>query len=151
VKSYLREVGSELETIKTLGGIEGIAEKINLDLTKGLTGDDFKERSKHFGNNSPQKSQDEPAMSLIGIFVSSVTDLMTLTLLLASFLIIVLDSHVADSGHKKTAWIEASAILSMVLLFNAYWSLTKWWLDSSKNKIKDTGKTYNVLRNGMSS
>lgn len=128
MKSYLREVGSELETIKTLGGtlnltftllgIEGIAEKINLDLTKGLTGDDFKERSKHFGNNSPQKSQDEPAMSLIGIFVSSVTDLMTLTLLLASFLIIVLDSHVADSGHKKTGKSYRRLLISILSFYS---------------------------------
>ena len=95
--------GFPAELIKSLffcyAGIEGISNKLKVDVTKGLSGDSFPDRTQFFGNNyrPPLK-----AKTFCKIFFESLDDFMLKVLLVAATLSLICEYIAADEDHYST-------------------------------------------------
>ena len=82
-------------------GVEGISNKLKVDLTKGLSGDSFPARTEFFGNNYREKIK---AKSFCTIFFEALDDFMLKILIVAATFSLIFEYIGADPedyGHGK--------------------------------------------------
>ena len=82
-------------------GSEGMAQKLNANLSDGLTGKDFPERTAAFGNNFRDEVE---AKTFCSIFLEALDDFMMKVLLVAatgSMIFGYLGADPSDYGHGK--------------------------------------------------
>jgi len=124
INSYqTRKFEEDILATEKLGGVEGLAEKLCVDVKLGLSGEDFPERTEQFGNNYRAPLV---AKSFLRLFWAALDDFMLKVLIFASIFSIVFDMVLADKEHKKHAWIEGAAIMVAVLLVAGVGSFVDW-------------------------
>ena len=106
-----------------MGGPEGIAGRLKVDLKIGLTGRDFEARRAHFGHNESEKLK---AKSFFTLFIAALDDFMLKVLMVASVFSIVLDMLLASPDHRQHAWIEGFAIMVAVFIVASVGSFVDW-------------------------
>lgn len=79
-------------------GVEGIAQRLKVDLKVGLTGEDLPERTEQFGNNNRPALQAKPWIKL---FIAALDDFMLKVLMVAAVFSICFDMILADPHHRK--------------------------------------------------
>lgn len=76
-----------------------MAERLKVDLSKGLTGSDYPERTETFGNNVQEKPEVE---SFWAKFYDALQDFMLKVLIVAGCFSIIVDMIVSDEEERKT-------------------------------------------------
>lgn len=79
--------------------MEGVADKIRVDLSKGLNGSDYPERTEHFGNNVQEKPEVEGFWAK---FFDALQDFMLKVLIVAGAFSIIVDMIVSGEEERKT-------------------------------------------------
>ena len=87
-------------------GTEGISNKLKVDVSKGISGESFPDRTNHFGNNyrAPLK-----AKTFCKIFFEALDDFMLKVLLVAATLSLICEYIAADEDHYSTGkylWVN---------------------------------------------
>lgn len=124
INSYqTRKFEEDILATEKFGGVEGLSEKLCVDIKLGLSGEDFPQRSEQFGNNYRAPLT---AKSWLRLFWAALDDFMLKVLIFASIFSIVFDMVLADKEHKKHAWIEGAAIMVAVLLVAGVGSFVDW-------------------------
>jgi magnesium-transporting ATPase (P-type) len=124
VKAYKsRTFDEEITGIDNQEGTEGISNKLKVDVSKGISGESFPDRTNHFGNNyrAPLK-----AKTFCRIFFEALDDFMLKVLLVAATLSLICEYIAADEDHYATAWFDAAAIYLAVLIVSGFSSLVDW-------------------------
>jgi magnesium-transporting ATPase (P-type) len=94
-----------------------------VDVSKGISGDSFPDRTAFFGNNyRPPKI----AKTFCKIFFETLDDFMLKVLLVAATLSLVCEYIAADEDHYSTAWFDGAAIYLAVLIVSGFSSLVDW-------------------------
>ncbi len=104
---------SNLAKLKELGGVEGLAKKLNVDHTVGLTKHEsdsaFDMRRKHFGTNT---FEEPPSKSFLRLFLECFTDTTIIILMIAAVASII----TGMIEHPDKGWVEGFTILVAVVL-----------------------------------
>lgn len=95
--------------LNELGGPEGLAEKLGISLTHGLTAEQVAEMREKFGTNDFPES---PMRGFFELFFDAFQDLIIIILCVAA----VVSLAVGVWEHPKYGWIEGTAILMAVLI-----------------------------------
>lgn len=149
VESYRnRHFDEDIQKLNNeFGGIEGIADKLNTSLTKGLAGDDLSKRDAEFGTNKKDPPERE---GLWNLWLGALDDLM-LKILIACAVVSMVISLIFEEENKGIAWIEGGAILLAVFLVSGVAA----WNDHKKeeqflklNEFNEAKNIVTALRNG---
>lgn len=94
-----------------------------MDVTVGLQGNDFPQRTDYFGNNyrPPMK-----AKSFCKIFFEALDDFMLKVLIVAATGSLIFEYIGADPDHYSTAWFDGAAIYLAVLIVSGFSALVDW-------------------------
>lgn len=124
----------------TIGGLEGLAQKLKTDVRNGLSEqearDNFAARRAQYGDNVyPEK----PRKSWFELWWDAMQDTTIIILCLAAFISLVLSLIVPgeDDGH---GWIEGAAILLAVLLVTSVTATNEYQQEGQfreLNKVKE--------------
>lgn len=104
-------------------GGESIPQLLNVDIEKGLTGQDFPERTEAFGNNYRPPITAKP---FCRILYEALDDFMLKVLLVCAAFSITFDMILATPHEREHAWIEGTAIFVAVLVVSGVSSLVDW-------------------------
>lgn len=135
--------------LQTLGGIEGVAAALQVDIRQGLDNNspsEIKKREDAFGSNyiPPPKPK-----TLLELMWDAFQDLTIIVLSVSGTLSIILAETVGD--HKDTGWIEGTCILISVLIVTFVTAVNDWQKEQqfrSLNAVKEDEKI-KVIRNGV--
>lgn len=135
--------------LQALGGIEGVAAALQVEIRKGLDNNspsEIKKREDAFGSNyiPPPKPK-----TLIELMWDAFQDLTIVVLSVSGTLSIILAETVGD--HKDTGWIEGTCILISVLIVTFVTAVNDWQKEQqfrSLNAVKEDEKI-KVIRNGV--
>jgi len=128
--------------------VEGIAQRLKVDLKVGLTGEDLPERTEQFGNNNRPALK---AKSWLKLFIAALDDFMLKVLMVAAVFSICFDMILADPHHRKHAWIEGFAIMVAVFVVASVGSFVDWKKEVQfvvSRAKSDEKNICNVLRSG---
>lgn len=100
------------EYLDSLGGIEGLASKLHVNLETGLNDDQVLEMRKRFGTNDFPSS---PMTGYCELLFEALSDTTLIILLIAAAISIIVDS-VQEGINEKHGWIEGGAIFIAVFL-----------------------------------
>ncbi|DAZ99872.1 TPA: hypothetical protein N0F65_008615 [Lagenidium giganteum] len=137
------------ETLAKLGGIEGVATALCVDIRQGLDNNnpaDVKKREETFGSNYIPPPR---AKGLCELMWDAFQDLTIIVLTGSGIISIVLSSTVGD--HKDTGWIEGTCIIFAVVLVTFVTAINDYQKEKqfrSLNAIKEDEKI-KVVRNGQ--
>jgi len=137
------------EQVASLGGLEGVAAALNVNVRQGLDNDnaaDLKNREDTFGRNyvAPPK-----AKSFLELMWDAFQDITIIILTIAGVISIILSSTVGD--HKETGWIEGACIIFAVFIVTVVTAVNDYQKEKqfqSLNAIKEDEKI-KVIRNGV--
>jgi Ca2+ transporting ATPase len=137
------------EQVASLGGLEGVAAALNVNVRQGLDNDnatDLKNREDTFGRNyvAPPK-----AKSFLELMWDAFQDITIIILTIAGVISIILSSTVGD--HKDTGWIEGACIIFAVFIVTVVTAVNDYQKEKqfqSLNAIKEDEKI-KVIRNGV--
>eukprot|EP00004_Rigifila_ramosa_P004651 TRINITY_DN1512_c0_g1_i2.p1 TRINITY_DN1512_c0_g1~~TRINITY_DN1512_c0_g1_i2.p1 ORF type:complete len:1024 (-),score=244.04 TRINITY_DN1512_c0_g1_i2:51-3122(-) len=140
----IRESEKRLET---LGGVQGLAQKLNVDVQRGLSGDksDIELRLATYGSNViPPKRQ----TTLLELMWDALHDF-TLILLICSAILSLILTFTVDTGHKN-GWIEGTAILVTVVAVVFVSAINDYQKEKQFRKLNAVkeDEPVNVVRNG---
>lgn len=140
--------GQQGQLVQQLGGIEGIAAKLNADLKNGLVSGDLEQRKQAFGvNKLPTKA----ATSFFRFFWNAIQDRTLIILIVSSVVSIALGVTLPPPGESRsTGWIEGTAILVAVLTVSSVTSLNDWQKDRQFRKLSEASENreVKVIRDG---
>lgn len=105
-----------LETLKNdLGGVEGLAKKLNTDITNGIAGtsEDIETREYFYGKNRVDHNKPKTFWQLA---LEAASDATLIMLEIAATISLVLETSTADDEKIDTAWIEGTAIYVTVII-----------------------------------
>ncbi|TMW63595.1 hypothetical protein Poli38472_002536 [Pythium oligandrum] len=139
----------QVDQLASLGGIEGVAASLNIDLRQGVDDNDKADqqsREDFFGKNyvPPPK-----AKSLFELMWDAAQDITIIVLAIAGVISIILSSTVGD--HKDTGWIEGACIIFAVFIVTVVTAVNDYQKEKqfrSLNAVKDDEKI-KVIRNGV--
>jgi len=103
--------------------IEGISNKLKVDVTQGISGDSFPARSSFFGNNYREPLK---AKTFCKIFFEALDDFMLKVLIVAATGSLIFEYIGADPDHYSTAWFDGAAIYLAVLIVSGFSALVDW-------------------------
>ena len=144
---YYKERGTnymDLETIKNLGGPEGIMSKLKTDPRIGITSIDNREND--FGSN---KVFIEPVPPFCSYVCEALEDLMVRILIVAAVVQIILGVTLGEDPSKD--WIDGLSIIIAVLVVTLVGSITNYQKETKfheLNTVQNEGTVYKVIRNG---
>ncbi len=144
---YYKERGTnymDLETIKNLGGPEGIMSKLKTDPRIGITSIDNREND--FGSN---KVFIEPVPPFCSYVCEALEDLMVRILIVAAIVQIILGVTLGEDPSKD--WIDGLSIIIAVLVVTLVGSITNYQKETKfheLNTVQNEGTVYKVIRNG---
>ena len=133
-----------LENIEILGGTKGILEKLKTSSEEGIKSSHLKRQEK-FGIN---KIFEEPPAPFIKFLKESLSELMIVILLSASFIQIVIGLTISDQ--KKTGWFDGASVLFAVFVVVSVESFTNWQKEKKffeLNNLKNTTIFFKTIRN----
>ncbi len=140
-----RELKSDLELYKGLGGAAGVAAKLKTDLQKGLTNDQASDanRLRIFGNNVYPKP---PLRSYLSHCWEQMQDPMLVVLIIAGILAIIVGA-IHDPHH---GWVEGLAIQFAVVIVVTVGAFNNWSQERTFRAQEDKKKqpTITVYRGG---
>eukprot|EP00041_Stephanoeca_diplocostata_P036660 m.1347271 g.1347271 ORF g.1347271 m.1347271 type:complete len:1261 (-) comp24911_c1_seq2:2923-6705(-) len=110
-----RQSGGLDQLKNELGGVEGLAKKLNTDLTTGVTGtpEDIETREYFFGKNRVDHTKPKTFWQLC---LEAASDATLIMLEIAATISLVLETSTADDDKIDTAWIEGTAIYVTVII-----------------------------------
>lgn len=117
-----RDFDEDLKKIESAGGIEGVATGLGTSLEEGLSGGDFSQRAKAFGDN---KKKPLERTGFWALFWLALDDLMLKILIVAAIVSMVI-SMIFEKEHRGTAWIEGAAILVAVFIVSVVTAWNDW-------------------------
>ncbi|KAK1931963.1 Plasma membrane calcium-transporting ATPase 3 [Phytophthora citrophthora] len=137
------------EVLSNLGGLEGIAAALNVNLKQGLdSGDtgDLQRREDSFGKNyvPPPRSK-----SFLELMWAAFHDITIVILTISGFISIILASTVGD--HKRTGWLEGACIILAVVVVILVTATNDYQKEAQfrvLNAVKEDEKI-KVIRNGQ--
>ena len=145
---YYKERGAnflDLETIKEMGGPEGIMSKLKTDPKIGITS--IENRENDFGSN---KVFVEPVPPFCSYVCEALEDLMVRILIIAAAVQIVLGATLGEDPSKD--WIDGLSIIVAVLVVTLVGSITNYQKETKfheLNAVQNEGTKYKVIRNGV--
>ncbi|TMW69043.1 hypothetical protein Poli38472_001199 [Pythium oligandrum] len=139
----------QVDQLASLGGIEGVATALNVDLRQGVDDNDKNDHQKRedtFGRNyiEPPKPK-----SLFELMWEAAQDITIIILAIAGVISIVLSSTVGD--HPDTGWIEGACIIFAVFIVTVVTAVNDYQKEKqfrSLNAVKEDEKI-KVIRNGV--
>uniref|UniRef100_M4BDL8 Calcium-transporting ATPase n=1 Tax=Hyaloperonospora arabidopsidis (strain Emoy2) TaxID=559515 RepID=M4BDL8_HYAAE len=137
------------DVLTRMGGLEGIAASLKVDLRQGLDSnneDDLTKREESFGKNyvPPAKSK-----SFLELMWDAYQDITIIVLTISGFISIILSSTVGD--HPETGWVEGACIIFAVVVVTLVTAVNDYQKESQfreLNAIKEDEKI-KVIRNGQ--
>ncbi|KAG2771804.1 hypothetical protein JG687_00018253 [Phytophthora cactorum] len=137
------------EQLESVGGLEGVAAALDVDLRQGLDAndaDDLRRREEFFGKNyiPPPK-----AKSFLELMWDAFQDVTIIILTISGIFSIALSSTVGD--HKKTGWVEGACIILAVVVVTLVTAVNDYQKEQqfrSLNAVKEDEKI-KVIRNGV--
>ena len=135
----------DLETIKDLGGPEGIMSKLKTDPKNGISS--VENRENDFGSN---KVFIEPVPPFCSYVCEALEDLMVRILIVAAVVQIILGITLGEDPAKD--WIDGLSIIIAVLVVTLVGSITNYQKETKfheLNTVQNEGTTYKVIRNGI--
>ncbi|CAI5710378.1 unnamed protein product [Hyaloperonospora brassicae] len=137
------------DALTRMGGLEGIAASLRVDLRQGLDASnaaDLTKREESFGKNyvAPAKSK-----SFLELMWDAYQDITIIVLTISGFISIILSSTVGD--HPETGWVEGACIIFAVVVVTLVTAVNDYQKESQfreLNAIKEDEKI-KVLRNGQ--
>jgi P-type Ca2+ transporter type 2B len=139
----------QAEELERLGGIEGVAGMLGVDIRQGLDGDnypDLQAREDCFGKNYVPPPR---AKGILELMWEAAQDITIIALAVAGAISIVLTSTVGD--HKDTGWIEGTCIIFAVFIVTVVAAVNDYQKEKqfrALNSIKDD-ESIKVIRNGV--
>lgn len=124
VKAYKsRTYDEEIVGFETQGGVDGISNKLKVNINTGLAADSFSDRSAFFGNNyrPPLK-----AKSFCTIFFEALDDFMLKVLIVAATGSLIFEYIGADPEDYGHAWFDGAAIYLAVLIVSGFSAFVDW-------------------------
>ena len=146
--SSYKERGStfrDLESIKELGGPEGIMSKLKTDPKNGISS--IENRENDFGSN---KVFVEPVPPFCSYVLEALEDLMVRILIVAAIVQIILGVTLGEDPSKD--WIDGLSIILAVLVVTLVGSITNYQKETKfheLNTVQNEGTIYRVIRNGI--
>eukprot|EP01114_Cavostelium_apophysatum_P019580 TRINITY_DN634_c0_g1_i1.p1 TRINITY_DN634_c0_g1~~TRINITY_DN634_c0_g1_i1.p1 ORF type:complete len:979 (-),score=333.99 TRINITY_DN634_c0_g1_i1:136-3072(-) len=144
-------VSKDVKELAELGGIEGLAAKLHVDINTGLPQEEeeqkFADRIAQFG---PNEFIEPPMVTLWELILAAVKEPILILLIISALVSIGFGVGFADEEHRKTGWIEGFAIIIAVFLVvgvtagNDYSKEKKF---RALNKVKND-RLVKVRRNG---
>ncbi|KAG6620038.1 Calcium-translocating P-type ATPase, PMCA-type [Phytophthora cinnamomi] len=137
------------EVLSNLGGLEGVAAALDVDLQQGLDSSnagDLQSRKDTFGKNYVPPPRSKSFLELMWLAFHDIT---IVILTISGFISIVLASTVGD--HKETGWLEGACIILavvVVILVTATNDYQKEAQFRTLNAVKEDEKI-KVIRNGQ--
>ena len=135
----------DLETIKELGGPEGIMSKLKTDPKSGISSTENREND--FGSN---RVFIEPVPPFCSYVCEALEDLMVRILIIAAIVQIILGVTLGEDPAKD--WIDGLSIIIAVLVVTLVGSITNYQKETKfheLNTVQNEGTTYKVIRNGV--
>lgn len=118
-----RKFDEDIKVSEELGGVEGISNKLKVDLNKGLSGDSFPARTEFFGNNYRDPIK---AKSFCTIFFEALDDFMLKVLIVAATGSLIFEYIGADPEDYGHAWFDGAAIYLAVLIVSGFSAYVDW-------------------------
>ncbi|TYZ58351.1 hypothetical protein PybrP1_000823 [[Pythium] brassicae (nom. inval.)] len=137
------------EQVLALGGIEGVAAALNVNLRQGLDNDnkaDLAAREESFGKNYVPPPR---AKSFFELMWDAFQDITMIVLTAAGVFSIILETTIGE--HPSTGWIEGACIIFAVLVVTIVTATNDFQKErqfQSLNAIKEDEKI-KVIRNGV--
>ena len=134
---------SVTENLENLGGTKGILQKLKTSPEEGIQSQYLREET--FGIN---KIFEEPPAPFIKFLKESLSELMIVILLSASFIQIVIGLTISDK--KKTGWFDGASVLFAVIVVVSVESFTNWQKEKKffeLNNLKNTAIFFKTIRN----
>ncbi|GMF49407.1 unnamed protein product [Phytophthora fragariaefolia] len=137
--------------LDSIGGLEGIAAALRVDLRQGLDAkdaNDLRSREEFFGRNyiPPPKSK-----GFLELMWDAFQDITIIILTISGIFSIILSSTIGD--HKETGWVEGACIILAVVVVTLVTAVNDYQKEQqfrSLNAVKDDEKI-KVIRNGAPS
>ncbi|KAI9921678.1 hypothetical protein PsorP6_002041 [Peronosclerospora sorghi] len=137
------------EVLAKMGGLEGIAAALDVDLRQGLDSTnvaDLTKREESFGKNyvAPPK-----AKSFWELMWDAYQDITIIVLTISGFISIILSSTVGD--HPETGWVEGACIIFAVVVVTIVTAVNDYQKEAqfrALNAVKEDEKI-KVIRNGQ--
>eukprot|EP01038_Epipyxis_sp_PR26KG_P016242 gene16242-22109_t len=130
--------------LEKLGGVEGLAAKLHLNIDTGLTKQQVLELRAKFGDN---KFPESPLVSFFELLFEALTDTTLIILMVASIISLV----VGGVTDPAVGWIEGAAILIAVILvsnFTAFSDYSKQLQFRALENSSAEDERTSVLRDG---
>ena len=130
------------ESFELLGGTKGILQKLKTSSDEGIQTTYL--RQEKFGIN---KIFEEPPTPFIKFLKESLSELMIVILLSASFIQIIIGLTISD--HKKTGWFDGASVLLAVIVVVSVESYTNWQKEKKffeLNNLKNTTMFFKAIR-----
>ena len=141
---YSKDILSLFNEIESLGGTNGLLEKLNTSADEGIKTE--KNRKEFFGVN---KVFEEPPIPFIKFLKESLCELMIIILLSAATLQVIIG--VSISEEKKYGWIDGTSVFGAVFTVVFVESFTNWKKEKKfyeLNKLRNSTTTFKTIRNG---
>ena len=135
----------DLESIKEMGGPEGIMSKLKTDPKNGISSIEYREND--FGSN---KVFIEPVPPFCSYVCEALEDLMVRILIVAAIVQIILGITLGEDPSKD--WIDGLSIIIAVLVVTLVGSITNYQKETKfheLNTVQNEGTTYKLIRNGV--
>lgn len=139
-----REKGTE--GILQLGGIQGLAKKINTNLETGIGNDEVQRRKEAFGEN---RIPTNPPKTYLQLLWDAMQDTMIQALCVAAVVSLLLWVTV-EREHSKYGWMEGTAIIITVILVSNVQAFQDWSKEKSFRKLNAEVSNFkvNTIREG---
>ena len=135
----------DLESIKEMGGPEGIMSKLKTDPKNGISSTENREND--FGSN---KVFIEPVPPFCSYVCEALEDLMVRILIAAAIVQIILGITLGEDPSKD--WIDGLSIIIAVLVVTLVGSITNYQKETKfheLNTVQNEGTTYKIIRKGI--
>lgn len=109
--------------IQSLGGAEGISNKLKVNVETGLSGNEFPDRTAWFGHNIRLPAK---AKGFCKIFWEQLQDFMLQVLLVAATGSLIFEYIGADPEDYGHAWFDGAAIYLAVLIVSGFSTIVDW-------------------------
>lgn len=134
---------TDVKKLESMGGVEGIAEKLGTDVERGIP-DDIEDRKQKYGENRTKQRPPKPFLSFVW---DALHDKTLIILGICAAVSIGLGVTVED---PSTGWIDGTAILAAVFIVVMVTSVNDFNKEKQFRKLNELREEKNVtaIRNG---
>lgn len=104
-------------------GVDGISNKLKVNVNTGISGDSFVTRTEFFGNNYREPLS---AKGFCTIFLEALDDFMLKVLIVAATGSLIFEYIGADPEDYGHAWFDGAAIYLAVLIVSGFSAFVDW-------------------------